>query len=375
MMKKIPPSVKSLLAGFIIITVFSSHAQQQFVHTATKGNNSCNGDCTTLDVAGLNNNSKAVIWVTAIIEKGLNPNPHPIGLYYFKDQWRIMNLDQKPIPLNTKFNVEYIESPDENHFQYTIAPENIQRNTVAVIDHPSLNNNPTAKFNSIMSWDPQQKHSYANRDSVAIKYNSAIGKWEISNINGKPVPPRVTYNIMFTSKGTITAPLNAIQINELIIPPTSSVVSPIGFMFITVWADRIKLPGGGMNNALAYADKTEVYQFDMSAISSGRRGYEPFVFRTLTGYPITVPMFNAFVKKQSIAVTIDVYSTTQNGTIELNYSVKLTGGTIVGFKQTFDYMKTEAGSKASAWKGLDETKITFTKIEYVKDGVSVIDNL
>ena len=103
MMKKLLPPVKSLIAAFIIITVLSSHAQQQFTHIATKANNSCNGDCTVMDIAALNNNPRAIVWATPVIEKGVNLNPHPIGLYYFQNQWRIMNLDQRPIPVNSTF--------------------------------------------------------------------------------------------------------------------------------------------------------------------------------------------------------------------------------------------------------------------------------
>ena len=87
-MKKQLQQLKNLLTILFITTVVSSFAQQQFTHVASKQNISCNYDCTILDVPELNNNPEAIIWVTPILEKGVNLNPHPIGVYYFKNKWR-----------------------------------------------------------------------------------------------------------------------------------------------------------------------------------------------------------------------------------------------------------------------------------------------
>ena len=119
--------LKLFLQALLIITTLSSFAQQQFTHVASKQNISCNYDCTILDVPELNNNPEAVIWVTPVLEKGENLNPHPIGVYYFGKKWNIFNLDQKPIAADAKFNVEYVVSPDKTHFQYTITTENLQK--------------------------------------------------------------------------------------------------------------------------------------------------------------------------------------------------------------------------------------------------------
>jgi hypothetical protein len=110
---------KQTLLYSIIWIVLSSHGQKQFIHTASKENISCNYDCTILDIAELNNNPDAIIWVSPILEKGVNLNPHPVGVYYFGKKWNIFNLDQKPIPADAKFNVEYVTSPDKTHFKFT----------------------------------------------------------------------------------------------------------------------------------------------------------------------------------------------------------------------------------------------------------------
>src|SRR5689334_13489224 len=104
----------------VALITLSSFGQKRITHTATKENNSCNGDCTLLDIPGLENNPSAVIWATPLVENGININAHPIGVYYFKNKWSIFNLDQKPIPAGSKFIVEYLERPDDSHFQYVI---------------------------------------------------------------------------------------------------------------------------------------------------------------------------------------------------------------------------------------------------------------
>lgn len=77
--KKINRILKSkFFAGALLICLsINSHTQKQFTHTATKANNNCNGNCTLLDIPELNNNPVAIIWVTPILETGINLNPHP----------------------------------------------------------------------------------------------------------------------------------------------------------------------------------------------------------------------------------------------------------------------------------------------------------
>ena len=188
-----------LLYSFVLIAV-SSQAQQQFIHTAAKENISCNYDCTILDVAELNNNPGAIIFVTPILEKEQNLNPHPIGVYYFKNQWSIINLDGKAIPAGAMFTVEYVARPDESHFQYLITRENLQGDGSSFIDHPSLNNNPNAQFRFFPSWVPELQGATANRDEVSIQFNADGGKWYFSNINKKPLFPRVAYNIIISNE-------------------------------------------------------------------------------------------------------------------------------------------------------------------------------
>ena len=60
-MKKQFQILKIFLQLLFILTALKGAAQKQFIHVSTKANNSCNGDCTLLDVPELNNNRLAII--------------------------------------------------------------------------------------------------------------------------------------------------------------------------------------------------------------------------------------------------------------------------------------------------------------------------
>lgn len=379
-----------LVAGtFLIWISISSFAQQQFTHTASKENISCNYDCTILDVAELNDNAAAIIFATSILEKGVNLNPHPIGIYYFKNKWHIFNLDGKTIPAGARFTVDYFMRPDDTHFQYSITRGNIQEDGSAFIDHPALNNNPTAKFLSFTSWNPASQGATTNREETNIQYNTNAGKWSISNINKKPLFARATYNISITSVGTVnTKPVtnNTVQIKELTTTPnTKSVSEAVASMYMTVWDNGVKLPGD--NFYALHLDQTQVFSFEMGVsspatltsgqISTGKRIYEPITIKIHSGSPISISLLNAFIKNQNMAFTIEAFSNTAAGTQELNYTIKLTGVRIISFKQSYEEATLHLQSTGAGIKKYnDEIKIMFTKIEYLNSvGVTVADNL
>ena len=184
----------------LLATALSSTAQQQFIHTATKANNSCNGDCTLLDNPDLNNNPDAILYVTPVLDGGINLNPHPIGVYYFNKKWNIFNLDQKALPEGSKFNVQYSAKPDATHFKYSITNENIRKDGAAYIDHRTLVNKPTIQFLLFPSWIPVDGGA-VNRYETKVQYDSVAGKWFIKNINEQYLYARVAYNIIISNEG------------------------------------------------------------------------------------------------------------------------------------------------------------------------------
>lgn len=369
---------KKILLCIFLAAAVSSHAQQQITHTTTKENISCNYDCTILDVAALTNNPDAVIFVTPVTDKGAILNTHPIGAYYFKSKWQIFNLDSKPIPVGSKFTVEYFASPDESRFQYSFARSDIQADGSALIDNWHLNNNPTVRFNTFLNWNPATQGAVTNREEITVQYNPGIGKWFISNNNNKPIVARVTYNIAITWPGRVNTqiipPRTSVQIKELTTSPnTNQKLNPIGFMFMAAWADGIKLPG---ENLIAiHAEQSELLGFEMGASKTSRaNSYEPITIKFHSGIPATIQMLNAFIKKQSMVFSFDAISTSANANRVVNYTIKLTGAYISSYKQILSDEDRQHNYGKS--RGYDEIKIMFTKIEYTNsNGETAIDNL
>lgn len=376
---------RTLLALFMII-VLSSFGQQQLTHVATKENISCNYDCTILDVAELNNNGAAVIFVIPVSEKGGTINQHPIGAYYFKEKWHIFNMDSRPIPVGSKFTVTYFTNPDEKHFLYSFRKEDIQADGSALIDHPSLNNNPGAKFSSFPRWDPNSQGGITNRDEIKTEYNAAAGKWSFSNKNQKPLFSRVTYNISLEGSGIvnpqITPPRTSMQIPELLATQnTNAVYGDIVFMWMSVWADGVKLPGDNKINT--NLEETELYKLEMGAnnLLGRKNSYDPITIQFHSGCPMFIPLLNAFINKQNMVFSITAWShntigTSSTGKAALNYTLKLSGASIISYKQVFD--PAEENDKAKviiSRNGYDEIKIKFANIEYINSaGETATDN-
>jgi type VI protein secretion system component Hcp len=369
---------RKLLPALFILIALTSRAQQQFTHTAAKENISCNYDCTMLDVAELNNNGAAVIFVIPVSDKEVTLNQHPIGAYYFKEKWHIFNLDSRPIPVGSKFTVTYFTNPDEKHFQYSFRREDIQADGSALIDHPLLNNDPSAKFSSFPRWDPNSQGGITNRDEIKTEYNAVAGKWSFSNKNQKPLFARVTYNISISGPGRVNTqiPRASIEIKELTVTPNANkILNPVGFMFMAVWADGIKLPG---ENVIAtHSEQTELIGFETgtSNIDSRKNSYQAITIKFNSGVPAFISLLNAFIKKQSMVFTIDAISNSNEGKQELNYTIKLTGAYISSYKQIFDTGLTMAAGKNQSVKGYDEIKIMFTNIEITNSaGATAKDN-
>ena len=375
--------LKIFFTVVIIIIAGSIQGQKQHTQIATRTNSYCNATCTLLNIPELDNNPSAIIMATPLLENNINLNPHPIAAYYTGKQWSIINVDQVKMPEGSKFTVEYYPSADQNHFSYNIKREDLLKDGSAVIDHSALNNNPNAQLRFFQNWSPQIRGGIANTDDVNMQYNNEFGKWHISNINKKPLVEKMTYNIIISDGSNAnTNPVKIDQVNNSKVitnannapQKSNSSFGSVKEMYMTVWANGIKLPGD--NHRKNHLDKMVVWGFDMgssnpvSGMVAGKRVYEPVTITIESGWPPTIPLFNAFAKSQTISVTIETYSTSASGTMDLNYTIKLSNARIVSFKQTY-----EDDRRVINAKYFDEIKIIFSKIEYIKDGVTVEDNL
>lgn len=384
-MKQYTIHYTTLVALLTIITL-CSYAQQQLIHTATKENISCNYDCTMLDVTELNNNGAAVIFAIPVSDKGVTINQHPIGAYYFKEKWHIFNLDSRPIPVGSKFTVTYFTNTDEKHFQYSFKREDIQADGSALIDHPSLNNNPSAKFSSFPRWDPNSQGGITNRDEIKTEYNAAAGKWSFSNKNQKPLFARVTYNISLEAAGSTTAPpivtdRVSLPIGQLGVPANPNPANPnnlltdVAAMYMAAWAGSTKLPGD--NKQASFLEQTELLGVDMGTnnFSARKNTYDPITIRLHSGTAMMIQLLNAYMSKQSMTFQIDAISNSTTGKYALNYTIKLTGAYISSYKQVFLLEPNQNGTTSPIRKTYDEIKVMFTQIEFTNSvGVTATDN-
>jgi hypothetical protein len=211
---------KKLLSALFVVLALGSYAQKQFTITASKANNYCNTSCTTLDNPDLNNNSAAIIWVTQV-DEGVNLNSHPIGVYYFENQWRVFNWDGKAIPAGTKFNIEYVATADQNHFKYIVANDLILQDGSALIDNAALNNNPNAQFKFMLNWNPAEQRGTNNRNEVKTGYNTAAGKWYFINLNKKALYRGDAYNIIISNE----ANSNPLRVNRDVVTKDPAIIA------------------------------------------------------------------------------------------------------------------------------------------------------
>ena len=169
---------KSFLHQLFFVVVFTItflcevKSQQQFIQIADKKNSYCNSTCTLLDIADLNKNPAAIVFATPIVDGSVTLNPHPIGVHFINDKWSIFNLDQAAMPAGSKFNVQYFAKPDPNYqFVHVVTKESLQENnTRSFINHPTLNNNPEAKFQYIVNGFGN------NRYEINAKYDQNAGQ-------------------------------------------------------------------------------------------------------------------------------------------------------------------------------------------------------
>ena len=197
------------IAGVVLLIALSAsatYAQQQFTHTVTRLNKNCNATCSVLDVPELNNNPVAIILVTPVVESGMNLNPHPIGAYFmYLKKWSIINLDQTAIAEGARFKVQYFLNPGPDRFVYFV-PRQVRQSDVPYIDHAGLNDNPNAQIRFFPTWVPAHGFFY-NKDEIKVEYDATVRKWYVANINNKPVPWEVAYNIVIDSRGSTTSNL------------------------------------------------------------------------------------------------------------------------------------------------------------------------
>jgi len=147
-----------------------------FQHTARPSNIVSNW--TILSNPELDGNPDARILVSQILidTAGNIYNNHEIGVWYNGSKWAIFNEDLAAMPDGASFNILVLK--EDNSFLHTAVSGSIQGSTTK-IDHPALNNNPSAIIYVTQNWNGGGSSGVYNTQNVSTYYNGT--QWTIYN--------------------------------------------------------------------------------------------------------------------------------------------------------------------------------------------------
>lgn len=168
-----------------------------FLHKAYAGTLSFNW--TRIDHPFLDARHDALLFVT--------PNQNPgggsalellnIGVWYdaTTQRWNVFHQDQTtPIAAGVSYNVLRAAS-SADAFVHTADPANIVGN-YTLVDHPSLNGDPSALFVATPSYNPPGSLGFYDDHAIGVFYSVAYAKWAIFNQDIAAMPPGAAFNVL-----------------------------------------------------------------------------------------------------------------------------------------------------------------------------------
>lgn len=169
-----------------------SPGQSVFVHEALEGNTS--GNYTLIDHPLVNGNSSALLSVTMSTGFANIRNEHHIGVFYnlISGRWAIFNQDMAAMPVGAAFNVQVLQDAAVD-FRHTATVATIFQTSKTQIDHPLLNDNPSAKLIVTQNWG--SIGGIYNNNPIGVEYDNAANKWRIVNTNGAAMPENAMFNV------------------------------------------------------------------------------------------------------------------------------------------------------------------------------------
>jgi hypothetical protein len=178
--------MKNLVIFFFVFVCSMLQGQTVFKHTAITANISSNS--TVIDHSATNNNPNAVLIVTSDFGSVGPYHNKAIGVWYSGGKWMIFNQNLSPMTVNAKFNV-MVAAPSSSAFSHTSTETS---GHITIINHPSLNNNPNAKFLVTQYWT-----GVYNNNPIGIYYTGT--RWAIYNQNRVAMPVSAKFNIVIHS--------------------------------------------------------------------------------------------------------------------------------------------------------------------------------
>jgi hypothetical protein len=191
-------------------------------HTTASSNSSSN--TSAISTAASNNNPNAIMIITANWEGSNVYNKNPVGVYYAGGQWRVFNQNLAAMPVGLKYNL-LITNPTDRAFNHVATAANTSGH-ITTLDHPLLNDKPTAKLLVTQRWNGTY-----NNSAVGVYY--AGGRWKIFNqTTSRPITPGAEFNVVIDD-GIFTTEAVSGQItgNNFLINPV--VPASTTFIFLT----------------------------------------------------------------------------------------------------------------------------------------------
>lgn len=186
-------------AKFNVVTIEMNRVQPYaaFKHTATAS--TISGHETILEHTSLNNKADLILQITPDYREVYNAAS--TGVRYDGSRWRIFNIDRSPMPPNIRFNV-MAERADANHFIHVASAANTGNPNAGVttIDHPALNDNPSAML--LVVQTPGTGNVY-NNSEVAVWYTGKY--WNIYNENKSNMPTGASFHVSILSPAAVAS--------------------------------------------------------------------------------------------------------------------------------------------------------------------------
>lgn len=176
---------------FALLAILTSlRAQTTFLHTANSSNITAN--YTTLNHSELNDRPNAIVIVTSNWRTSGPYHNHSIGVFYSGGRWHIFNQNRSAMNNGAMFNV-LVAAPSDRAFRVT--GRAALRHT-AVMDHPSLNGRPNARFLITPDWGTSGPY---NNNAIGVWYNGS--RWEVFNQNiSQPMPANPIFNVWISDE-------------------------------------------------------------------------------------------------------------------------------------------------------------------------------
>jgi len=183
---------QSILVIALCWAVAQMAAQVAFKHTAVSPGNISN-NWTTLDHSSTNGRADALLFVTSDYGSSGPYHTKAIGVWYNNSRWTIFNQDRSAMAPSAKFNV-MVATPSDNAFVHTAAAATISGH-ITTIDHPRLNNNPSARIMVTQNWGAAGPY---NNNPLGVYYTGS--RWAIYNQNRAAMPPNAKFNVLISDR-------------------------------------------------------------------------------------------------------------------------------------------------------------------------------